>query len=106
MEEMPLSCRGMCGPKVHLVEDGTYSKDSKASLHISKVQGSRPAIHEVLTPLHALAFCMQEFTSDYPCSKQRKASEWFISLVMFFWHFMMTSAFILPLHPTLPAKVM
>lgn len=54
----------------------------------------------------ALAFCMQEFTSDYPCSEQRKASEWFISLVMFFWHFMMTSAFILPLHPTLPAKVM
>lgn len=51
MEEMPLV--EACVDKLWVthgdakvpVEDGTYSKDSEASLHISKVQGSRPPIH-------------------------------------------------------------
>lgn len=71
MEEMPLSCQGMCGPKVHLVEDGTYSKDSKASLHISKVQGSRPAIHEVLTPVLSRFACKNSLQTIHALSKER-----------------------------------
>jgi len=71
MEEMPHSCRGMCGPKVHLVEDGTYSKDSKASLHISKVQGSRPAIHEVLTPVLSRFACKNSLQTIHALSKER-----------------------------------